>query len=123
MKVISFVSQKGGVGKSTLVVCLCVAAWQAGKKVLILDADPQGTATSWYESRDETHPELAEVRAGEIERGVQAEKGFDFVFIDTPARAEPVNAEAARASDFASSPANPLWLYAAFGADSCGNLS
>jgi chromosome partitioning protein len=107
MKVISFVSQKGGVGKSTLVVCLGVAAWQAGKKVLILDADPQGTAASWYESRDETSPELAEVRAGEVERGVQAGKDFDFVFIDTPARAEPVNAEAARASDFCIIPCQP----------------
>ena len=107
MTVISFVSQKGGVGKSTLVVCLGVAAWQVGKKVLFLDAEPQGTAASWDESREETNPELVEVRAGEIQHGVEAGKGFDFVFIDTPARAEPVNAEAARASDFCIIPCQP----------------
>ena len=47
MRVISFVTQKGGSGKTTLAFCCAVAAQEKGKRTLILDMDPQGTATAW----------------------------------------------------------------------------
>jgi chromosome partitioning protein len=50
MKVISFVTQKGGSGKTTLAINCAVAAVKTNKKVLILDMDAQGTAESWYQS-------------------------------------------------------------------------
>ena len=52
MTVLSLVTQKGGCGKTTLTTCLAVAAQQSGKRVVILDTDPQGTASEWWESRD-----------------------------------------------------------------------
>jgi chromosome partitioning protein len=107
MKVISFLSQKGGSGKSTLCTCLAVTAWQSGKKVFILDADPQGTAASWYESRDEENPVLVTVGAGDIPRAIGLASEYDFVLIDTPGRVESVNAEAARVSDFCLIPCQP----------------
>jgi chromosome partitioning protein len=47
MRTLSIASRKGGVGKTTSAVCLAGALGERGKRVLVVDMDPQASASAW----------------------------------------------------------------------------
>jgi chromosome partitioning protein len=62
---ISFLSQKGGTGKTTAVRTLADVFTRVGIDVVAVDADPQGNLSDYFDTDPEAHPTLGEVLAGQ----------------------------------------------------------
>lgn len=94
MKIIACLNEKGGTGKSTLATNIATALHRAGKKVVLLDADPQGTARDWRAASPEganLPPVLAADRPPLLTSSL-AGLNADYAVIDSPAKAESMSA-------------------------------
>jgi chromosome partitioning protein len=112
MKVIAIISQKGGVGKTTLATALGVEASLSGLKTLVLDLDPQASATFWKDNRvDEALAVTAipPARLGHVLNAAEEAKA-DLAIIDTPPLAKDIAFEAASRADFVLIPTKPAVL-------------
>ena len=90
MKVVAVVSEKGGVGKTTVIVHVGVAAQLAGLDVAIIDLDPQISAADWVDERGEgSKPEAVAIPPARLDKLLASLRthGTDLVLIDTPREA------------------------------------
>jgi len=88
MYTISCVNLKGGVGKSTITVNLAACLHREHRRVLLVDADGQGTARTWAAAAGEADvPPVVAMDQRNIARDLpRVAAGFDFVVVDSPAR-------------------------------------
>jgi chromosome partitioning protein len=109
MMIIGFLNQKGGVGKTTLAVHVADALARRKKRVLLVDADPQGSALDWAASRKgEPLFPVAGLPRPSIHKELPAlAKGYEFVLIDGPPRVYEVARSAIMASDLVLIPVQP----------------
>lgn len=87
MKVIAVASQKGGTGKTTLSGHLAVQAERAGAgPVALIDTDPQGSLSHWWNSRGAKFPVFVRTTISSLPGDLAdlQSAGVNLVFIDTP---------------------------------------
>jgi chromosome partitioning protein len=123
-KIITVCNQKGGSGKTTVSMQLAGTLARQKKRILVVDADPQGTATRWAASADDENPFPASVIGlsaanDKVHREVKKfVENYDFIIIDCPPAADsPVPQSALLIADLALVPIipSPLDLWASVG--------
>ena len=109
MPVVAIVNQKGGTGKTTLSINLS-SAFAELYPTLLLDADPQGSALDWADSRSTPQMNLDAlgVEQAHLLRDIRrlAPK-YGWVIIDGPPGIGRISADAVRASDIVLIPSKP----------------
>jgi chromosome partitioning protein len=122
--IIAVVNQKGGSGKTTLSMQLAGSLSRRKQCVLVVDADPQGTATRWAASAEDDKPFPAAVvglSAANTKVHREVKKfihNYDYIIIDCPPAADsPVPQSALLIADLALVPIipSPLDMWAAVG--------
>lgn len=114
MKILTVAQQKGGAGKTTLAAHVAVSLMQTGKRVGLVDIDPQGSLTEWYNLREKKFGQGftgvafiagAGWRLDSIIAG--AKDNYDFLIIDSPPHTEIESKNAIRAADLVLIPMQP----------------
>jgi len=87
MRILSFASQKGGSGKTTLSGHVALAAERSGSgPVVLIDTDPQGSLSDWWNEREADLPAFARTSISRLASDLDELKsqGFKLAVIDTP---------------------------------------
>lgn len=118
-RVFTIAQQKGGAGKTTLAAHLAVAWSETGQRVAVVDIDPQGSLSRWFEARaaalgDKAGLTHARITGWRTQREVERlAREHDLVVIDSPPHAETEARIAVRAAQLVIMPVQPspmdLW--------------
>jgi chromosome partitioning protein len=109
MKSIGFINQKGGVGKTTLALNVASELARRGRRVLYIDADPQGSALDWAAARqDKSNFQIIGLPRPVIHKDIQGlGADYDFVIIDSPPTVQTLGKSCVGASDIVLIPVQP----------------
>jgi chromosome partitioning protein len=106
------IAQKGGAGKTTLSIHLAVRAGLEGLRVLLVDTDPQASATAWWRRRREETPALIQC-GNDLLADTLTTAGrqrYDVVVVDTAPHSSEEAIATARLSDLVVIPTRPAIL-------------
>ncbi len=113
MDVLVLAAQKGGTGKTTICANLAVEAEACGHgPVALVDVDPQGTLSKWWNRRQASSPTLVEINVADIEPQLRSLKdnGVKLVIVDTPGAITSHVRTVIRAADMVIIPSRPSIL-------------
>ncbi len=107
--IIAVQNQKGGVGKTTLAIHISYVLSSFKNRVLLIDADPQGSSRDWAAAREEQPPfSLVGLDRPTIHRDLpNLAEGYDHVVIDGPPRVTDLARSAIVAADLVVIPIQP----------------
>jgi chromosome partitioning protein len=109
MRTIAFVSENGGSGKSTIASSLAAAAHETGRKVCVIDMDPQGSLMNWARIRASRDVDVIPCGAAGLPALLVSldGAGVTLAILDTPGAEGAATAAAMRAADLNIVPSRP----------------
>ena len=107
--IVGFLNQKGGVGKTTLALHFAAALTEENRRVLLIDADPQGSALDWDGARETASPftVLGKPKASLHRDMPSLVDQYDDIVIDGPPRVDEITRSVLLSCDVVVIPVQP----------------